>query len=49
MLDESLIKDNIEEEEDDDEKEFPPLTKDKKAEIKKFESQLSKNFIFYKI
>jgi len=45
MLEEGLPKDNFEEEEEDeDEKEFPPLTKEKKVEIKKFESQLSKCF-----
>lgn len=27
-------------EEDDEDKEFPPLTKDKKVEVKRFESQL---------
>jgi len=33
-------------EEDDEDNEFPSLTKERKVEIKKFESQLSK--IFFK-
>ena len=33
-------------EEEEDEKEFPPLTKERKIEIKKFESQLSKRTKF---
>lgn len=31
----------LEPEEDDEEKEFPPLTREKKQDAKKFESQLS--------
>ena len=38
---------NEEEEEDDDEKEFPTLTREKKADLKKFETQLSNNFLVY--
>ena len=32
-------------EEDDEDKEFPPLTKDKKVEVKRFESQLSTSWL----
>lgn len=42
-----LVGGNEEEEEDDDEKEFPTLTKERKLDLKKFETQLSKYFGAY--
>lgn len=38
---------NEEEEEDDDEKEFPTITKEKKIDLKKFDTQLSNFFSLY--